>query len=68
MPVGIIEHHGAAVAHGGDQGVGGAEVYTNRQPLLMRQGGCVGFCNLEKRHKSLIKFCQGIINVMMQFI
>jgi hypothetical protein len=42
VAVGVVEHHGDAVAHRGDQGIGGAQVDAHRQAMLVRRGGQPG--------------------------
>lgn len=41
------------MAHGGDKGVGCAQIYPHRMAMLMRGGGFVGFGNLKECHRLL---------------
>jgi cysteine desulfurase len=47
----VGQHFGNAVAHGGDQRIGGTQINPYRQPMLMRCGGHARFGNLKKRHR-----------------
>ncbi|ENO96578.1 NAD-specific glutamate dehydrogenase [Thauera phenylacetica B4P] len=63
--VGLVAHrrgqHGAAglvgqadrdaVAHGGDERIGGAEVDADGEPMLVRLGGHAGFGDLQQSHR-----------------
>ena len=49
-PIGCRQALGHAVAHGGHQGVGGAQVDAHGHTPLMGVQGLTGFGNLQKRH------------------
>lgn len=50
VPFLVVEHLGNAVAHGRDQGIGGAKVDADGQAVLVRRGRHAWFGNLQKCH------------------
>lgn len=43
----VVEDHGHAAAHGGDQGIGGTQVDAHRQLVFVGQFGLAGFGDLQ---------------------
>jgi hypothetical protein len=43
----VAQHFRDAVAHGGDERIGGAQVDAHRQPVLVRRGRHAGFGDLQ---------------------
>ena len=54
----VGQAHGDAVANGGNERIGGAEVDTDCQPVLVRLGEHAGFSDLQQGHQVLFRAFQ----------
>jgi hypothetical protein len=50
---GIVEYHRYAIAHGGHQGIGGTQVDTDRESVLVRRGGESGLAPFHLQHEEI---------------